>query len=65
MIVCLDADCVIYFVEQNPVWGPKVTARLATLRAAGHEIAVSDLARASRPLRRRYIRAAFRADTFT
>jgi predicted nucleic acid-binding protein len=45
MIVCLDADCTIYFVEQNPVWGPKVTARLAALRAAGDEIAVSDLAR--------------------
>jgi predicted nucleic acid-binding protein len=44
MIVCLDADCTIYFVEQNPVWGPKVTARLAALRAAGDEIAVSDLA---------------------
>jgi predicted nucleic acid-binding protein len=45
MIVCLDADCTIYFVEQNPVWGPRVTARLAALRAAGNEIAVSDLAR--------------------
>jgi predicted nucleic acid-binding protein len=45
MIVCLDADCVIYFVEQNPLWGPKVVARLAALRAAGHDIAVTDLAR--------------------
>jgi predicted nucleic acid-binding protein len=45
MIVCLDADCTIYFVEQNPVWGPKITARLAVLRAAGHELAVSDLSR--------------------
>jgi predicted nucleic acid-binding protein len=45
MIVCLDTDCTIYFVEQNPVWGPKVTARLAALRASGDEIAVSDLAR--------------------
>lgn len=45
MIVCLDADCIIYFVEQNPVWGPRVTARLAALRAVGDEIAVSDLAR--------------------
>jgi predicted nucleic acid-binding protein len=53
MIVCLDADCVIYLVEQNPVWGPRVTARLAALRAAGNEIAVSDLARTeclARPL---------------
>lgn len=45
MIVCLDANCVIYLVEKNPVWGPKVAARLATLRAAGHGLAVSDLAR--------------------
>ena len=43
MIVCLDADCTIYFVEQNPVWGPKVTARFAAVPAAGDEIAVSDL----------------------
>src|SRR5690242_12399755 len=45
MMVCLDADCAIYFVEQNPVWGPKVTARIVALRAVGDEIAVSDLAR--------------------
>jgi predicted nucleic acid-binding protein len=45
MIVCLDADCTIYFVEQSPVWGPRMNARLAALRAAGHEIAVSDLTR--------------------
>jgi predicted nucleic acid-binding protein len=41
----LDADGAIYFVEQNPVWGPKVTARIIALWAAGDEIAVSDLAR--------------------
>ncbi len=34
-----------YFVEQHPVWGAKVTARLAALRSSGDEIAVSDLAR--------------------
>jgi predicted nucleic acid-binding protein len=45
MIACLDADCAIYLVEQNPVWGPKITARVARLRAAGDDIAVSDLAR--------------------
>jgi uncharacterized protein len=45
MIVCLDADCVIYFVEQNPMWGPRVAARLAALQAAGNDVAVSDLAR--------------------
>ena len=45
MIVCLDADGVIYLVEQNPIWGPRVTQRLADLRAAGEEIAATDLAR--------------------
>jgi len=45
MIVCLDANGVIYFVEQNPVWGPKIAARIAALRASGHQIAVTDLAR--------------------
>ncbi len=45
MIVCLDANCVIYLVERPATWGPKVTARLATLRAAGHDIAACDLAR--------------------
>jgi predicted nucleic acid-binding protein len=46
MIVCLDTNCLIYLVENNPLWGPKVSARLATARAAGDEIAVCDLARA-------------------
>jgi hypothetical protein len=45
MIVCLDANCVIYLVEADATWGPKITARVAALRAAGHEIAVSDLSR--------------------
>jgi uncharacterized protein len=45
MIVCLDANCVIYLVEPNPTWGPKIIARVAALRAAGHEIASSDLSR--------------------
>jgi predicted nucleic acid-binding protein len=45
MIVCLDANCVIYLVESDPTWFPKITARLAALRAAGDEIAVSDLCR--------------------
>ena len=34
MIVCLDANVVIYLVEANPIWAPKATARLALLRAA-------------------------------
>jgi predicted nucleic acid-binding protein len=45
MIVYLDANCVIYFVEQNPTWWPVVSARLAALRGAGDELAVSDLPR--------------------
>jgi predicted nucleic acid-binding protein len=45
MTVCLDADCTIYFVEQNPLWGPRVTAQIAAFRAVGDGIAVTDLAR--------------------
>jgi uncharacterized protein len=45
MIASLDANIVIYLVEQNPLWEPKVSARIAALRAAGDEIAVCDAAR--------------------
>jgi predicted nucleic acid-binding protein len=45
MTVYLDTNCVIYLVEQNPVWGPKVVNRLAALRQAGDAIATSDLSR--------------------
>jgi len=45
MIVCLDANIVIYLVEANPTWTPRAQARLAVLRAAGDEVAVSDAAR--------------------
>jgi predicted nucleic acid-binding protein len=45
MIVCLDTNLVIYLVEANPVWTPKATTRLATLRDAGDTVAVSDAAR--------------------
>ena len=45
MIVCLDANIVIYLVERNPVWLPRVTARLTALQAAGDQLAVSDAAR--------------------
>jgi predicted nucleic acid-binding protein len=45
MIVSLDANIVIYLVEANPVWMPRAVARIAALRAAGDEIAVSDVAR--------------------
>jgi predicted nucleic acid-binding protein len=46
MMVCLDANCVVYLIEKNPVWGPRVIARLAAATAAGDTMAVSDLARA-------------------
>lgn len=46
MIVCLDSNIVIYYVEGNPVWGPKVAARLSLLAASGDTLAVCDLARA-------------------
>lgn len=45
MRICLDANCVIYLVERNPLWAPKLVARLATAKAAGDTLAVSDLAR--------------------
>jgi uncharacterized protein len=45
MMVYLDANCVIYLVEQNPVWGPMIVNRLTSLRLAGDEIATSDLSR--------------------
>jgi len=45
MIVCLDANIVIYLVAQNPLWEPKVSARIAAFRAAGDETAVCDAAR--------------------
>ncbi len=46
MTICLDTNCVIYLVEKNPLWGPKVVARLATATSAGDTVAVCDLARA-------------------
>jgi uncharacterized protein len=45
MMVYLDANCVIYFVEHNPTWWPIISARLTALRAAKDELAVSDLTR--------------------
>jgi len=43
--VFLDTNAVVYFVEQPPHWGPKVTARIISFRAAGEQLAVSDLVR--------------------
>lgn len=45
MMVYLDANCVIYLIEWNPIWAPKVFGRVAELRKAGYRIAVGDLAR--------------------
>jgi hypothetical protein len=45
MMICLDANIVIYLVEKTPLWGPKVVARLAAATVAGNKVAVSDLAR--------------------
>lgn len=45
MTAYLDANCVIYLVEMNPSWGPRVLRRVADLRALGYAIAVGDLAR--------------------
>jgi hypothetical protein len=45
MIVYLDTNVVIYTVEQNPVFGPKVRTRLAAARAAGDTLMLSDLTR--------------------
>ena len=41
----LDANSVIYFVEQTPGWAAKVTARIGALRAAQEQLAISDLVR--------------------
>ncbi len=46
MIVYLDTNRIIYFVENHPTWGPKVIARITSIRAASDELAVGDLARA-------------------
>src|SRR5262249_6658369 len=45
LIVCLDANIVIYLVEANPVWSPGAVARVAQIRAAGDAVAVCDAAR--------------------
>jgi uncharacterized protein len=45
MIVYLDANIVIYTVEQNPVFSPRARPRLATARAAGDTLMISDLTR--------------------
>ena len=44
-MVFVDASPVIYAVEQPPVFGQKAAYRLATLRAAGEQFAVTELIR--------------------
>lgn len=45
MIVCLDTNIVIYSVEGDPVWKPKVDRRLRRILAASDRLAASDAAR--------------------
>jgi predicted nucleic acid-binding protein len=40
-----DANIIIYHVEAKPVWGPRASARLAALHAAGDTPVISDLTR--------------------
>lgn len=45
MIVYLDTNIVIYFVEKHSKYGPKVTSRLSAALAANDTFALSDLTR--------------------
>jgi predicted nucleic acid-binding protein len=45
MIICLDANVVIYLVERDPLWHPRGVARLTAATAAGDTLAISDAAR--------------------
>ena len=44
-MVFLDANPVIYHVEQPAICGPKASARITALVATGEELAVTDLVR--------------------
>ncbi len=46
MKVYLDANCVIYFVENHPVWCSRVIDRVTAIQLAQGELAVGDLTRA-------------------
>jgi hypothetical protein len=35
VIVCLDANILIYYIERHPIWEPRVAARLKALAALG------------------------------
>jgi predicted nucleic acid-binding protein len=45
VIVYLDANIVIYLIENQPLWGTRAAASIATLRASGARLVVSDLTR--------------------
>ena len=32
MMICLDANCLIYLIEGNPIWNQKIVARLDALQ---------------------------------
>lgn len=42
----IDANCMIYLIEQNPSWFPKVAVRIQGLRSMGYRLAVGELVRA-------------------
>jgi predicted nucleic acid-binding protein len=44
-MVFLDANPIIYHVEQPSTWGPKATAQITAFIAAGQPLAVTDLIR--------------------
>lgn len=44
MIVCVDANIVIDYIERHPVWEPKVSARPRAIAAAGDSLAASEAA---------------------
>ncbi len=45
MIVFLDSNVVVYFVERPAVWGQKASTRIAASRSGGDRFAISDLVR--------------------
>ncbi|MGA2030809.1 MAG: type II toxin-antitoxin system VapC family toxin [Thermoguttaceae bacterium] len=45
MLVYLDSNIVIYLIEQPAQFGPRASARITALAAAGDRIVVSDLTR--------------------
>jgi len=44
-MVFLDANIVIYYIEQPPIWGLKATTRITELIAFGNSLAITELIR--------------------